>query len=469
MRERAFSLKRYMNIFYISLLILLSGTTIAIFYFSVDFSLDAMSNQALEVAVQQGFDYISAPGEWLEVSDSFDYYVDDVYLVLYGPQETLIAGNLPRDFPTDLPLVSDVHRTVNHAGNEWRIYDFYRTYPNGSGIWIRGMHSMDTRIDSLRQVFQTMLIVTPLLITIAAALGYFLTWKGFRPVSTMVETAKDIQQSNNLSRRIELPERSSIEFQELAASYNGMLASVEEAFRREKQFSGDVAHELRTPIAVMISQAEYALSFADKAETEQALKAVIEQGTRISRIISQLLTLSRHEEGKIPLPDTAVDFSELVDIVAETLAADAEERNISISSDLQPGLLVTGDQTELMRVVLNISTNAIKYGRDHGVVELVLRESGAPEGAGLQNPDRHRWLRLDIRDDGKGIAPEDHEKIFQRFYQVDPSRKKISDSSSGLGLTMSLAIAHRHGGTISVASVPGEGSTFSIYLPQRSG
>lgn len=469
MRERAFSLKRYMNIFYISLLILLSGTTIAIFYFSVDFSLDAISNQALEGAVQQGFDYISAPGEWLEVSDRFDYYVDDVYLVLYGPQETLIAGNLPRDFPTNLSLVSDVHRTINHAGHEWRIYDFYRTYPNGSGIWIRGMHSMDTRIDSLRQVFQTMLVVTPLLIAVAAAMGYFLTWRGFRPVSIMVETAKDIQKSNDLSRRIELPERSSIEFRELAASYNSMLASVEEAFRREKQFSGDVAHELRTPIAVMISQAEYAQSFADKPETKQALAAVIEQGSRISRIISQLLTLSRHEEDKIPLPDTAVDFSELVEIVAETLAADAETRSIRIRTELQPGLLVTGDQTELMRVVLNISTNAIKYGRENGILEIILRESDSPEESGIVNRSRRRWLRLDIRDDGPGISSEDHEKIFQRFYQVDPSRKKISDSSSGLGLTMSLAIAHRHGGTITVDSRLGEGSTFSVYLPQRSG
>ena len=468
MSARTYSLKRYVNMFYIGLLILLSGTLMTVFYFSLDISLEAVSNQALESAVQEGFDYISAPGEWLEVSESFDYYVNDVHLVLYGPQETLISGILPRDFPQNLDLVSDTHRTIEHLGNEWRIYDYFRTYPNGAGIWIRGMYSMDTRIDSLQAVYRTMLWVTPLLIALVAAMGYFLTWRGFRPVDIMVDTARRIRDRHDLSARIKLPERSSSEFLELADSYNAMLESVEEAFRREKQFSGDVAHELRTPIAVMISQAEYALSFATLPETTKALESVIEQGSKISRIISQLLALSRHEDGQIPLPEDSVDFSELVELVAETLEMDAAEQEMRIETELSPGLYVQGDQTELMRVILNIASNGIKYGTPGGLLKLQLQESQAPEGY-EDDADAARWLRLDVIDNGQGIAQEDQERIFQRFYQVDPSRKKSSDSSSGLGLTMSLAIARRHGGTITLDSTLGVGSRFSIYLPQIPG
>lgn len=467
LKRRTYSLKSYVNIFYTVLLVVLSSLIVLAFYVDLDLNIETVSHRTLEGAVHQSFDSISAPGDYLEVSEDFDYVVEDVHILLYGPEGSLIAGTPPRGFPSNHPLVSDKHRNIRLNDTQWNIYDFNRTYPNGSMIWVRGIYPMNQRINSIKRTFATILWLTPLLILIVSLIGYYLTSRGFRPIQEMIQTAGSIESDQDLSRRIVLPADTSREFLTLATSYNNMLDAVEDAFKREKQFSGDVAHELRTPIAVMISQAEYALTQENAPETQEALESILEQGIRISRMINQLLTLSRHEEGKIPLPDEAVDLSELLEIVMETLEPEAGEKHITIETTIEPNLFVTGDHTELMRLIVNITSNGIKYGREHGHLYVSLNVSEAPQNMSQPSTSNRSWLRLDVEDDGKGISPNELTSIFKRFYQVDPSRKKVQDSSSGLGLTMSLAIAKRHGGTIRVSSVLGEGSIFSIYLPLR--
>ena len=166
-------------------------------------------------------------------------------------------------------------------------------------------------------------------------------------------------------------------------------------------------------------------------------------------LLSQLLMLARADKGRQVVQREPVDLSELVEMVAETEAEQAKARNITVQTELEPGVMVQGDETLLMRLLINLTENAIRYGRPGGQVKLTLRrQDGVAVGT--------------VEDDGIGIAPEDLDKIWQRFWQADPAR---SGGGAGLGLSMVRWIAQAHGGRVTVQSEPGKGSIFTFFLP----
>ena len=174
----------------------------------------------------------------------------------------------------------------------------------------------------------------------------------------------------------------------------------------------------------------------------------------MSRLLAQLLMLARADANKIQFEIEKFDFSEMAEIVIEETQQIAGAKEITVNAAIEPEVCVEGDQTLLMRLLLNLLDNAVKYTENGGKIDFTLRkEKGS--------------VVCSVKDTGCGIAPEELPKIWRRFYQAESSHR--NSSGAGLGLSMVQWIANLHGGTITAESTPGEGSTFTFTLPLKPG
>lgn len=390
----------------------------------------------------------SKDGE-LEIDRDLEAFDDGVYLSLYDTAGVPLYGFVPREFDNSVIFDDGSLRTVESGGHSWYLYDEQITVEDYGPVWVRSIAAADAFNSTLGTLGKTALLVLPVFVVLAAVCGYLLTRRAFAPVRQITQTAREIGEGGDLSRRIGLTGRKD-EIHTLAAEFDAMFARLEQAFDREKQFTDDASHELRTPTAVILSQSEYALENTQpQGETRAALESIHTQAARMAALLSQLLMLARADKGRQVVQREPVDLSELVEMVAETEAEQAEARNITVQTELEPGVTVQGDETLLMRLLINLTENAIRYGRPGGQVKLTLRRQDG-EAVGT------------VEDDGIGIAPEDLDKIWQRFWQADPAR---SGGGAGLGLSMVRWIAQAHGGRVTVQSEPGKGSIFTFFLP----
>lgn len=234
----------------------------------------------------------------------------------------------------------------------------------------------------------------------------------------------------------------------LADTNNYMLERLEDMFETQKRFSSDVAHELRTPIAVLMAQCEYAKEHADtKEELEESMDVVYRQVQKTNQIVTQLLNLNRMECGRIVPELEEVDLDEILCSICED-----EERKDQVMFRLNLSGVRTQVDVGLMLILFqNIIRNAVKYSEKPAVVEIV---SGY----------RDEEVFVSVKDYGCGMKKQDLEQIFQPFYRAEKAR-----NSEGFGLGLSLAdrIVKMHKGSIEVESEWGKGSTFTVWLPKR--
>ena len=319
-------------------------------------------------------------------------------------------------------------------------------------LWIRGIGSLSTGQSILRSIVTLSLVALPLFILLALAGGYAITRRAFRPVQEIVKAAEAISSGSDLTRRIGLAGNEHDEIYALGHAFDEMFARLEESFNRERQFASDASHELRTPIAAILTQCEYALSLPeDNAEQRMCLERIQRQAKRMSTLVSQLLELTRADQQRAAIRKESFDLSELIEVVLEQMEPQAQARGIEFRTRLKPNLSFFGDPSLMMRLILNLVSNAIQYGRSGGFVLVSLTDDG-------------RQAELRVEDNGIGIAPEHTPHIFERFYRADPSRSAQS-GSSGLGLSMVAWIVKAHGGTVGVSSTLGVGTTFTVTLP----
>ena len=281
---------------------------------------------------------------------------------------------------------------------------------------------------------------------------YLLSRKMLKPVDRVSSLAARIS-STNLKERIN-HQGPDDEVKRLADTFDGMLSRLEHAFESQKQFIQDASHELRTPIAIAQTNIEV-LEMDDKATIKdyERLKDILKMSLeRMSTLSEKLLLLSESEQGKTNR--AAVDLRSLLTEIISELETKASEKSVGL--DLAPidtGIPVSGDAFQLKQVFVNLVDNAIKYNRPGGEVKISARASGSQ-------------VVIEIKDNGIGISKADQQRIFERFYRVDKSRSR-AQGGSGLGLAIVKKIVEEHGGTVSVESAPGEGSTFRVTLPQR--
>lgn len=400
----------------------------------------------------------------LSVDDSYITSKNGVRILVYGPHDRLLLGNV-YDYDIDKSKLKDGSVSSDTFGEtDYYLYTRYVQLTDKNvtvefillGIVQDSAGSFSGVTGSLLKMD---LIILPLAIILAALLGYFVTRALFKPIGEITKTAENISKGDDLSLRIDLGPGSD-ELHKLADTYNTMLSRLQTSFESEKAFTSDSSHELRTPTAVISAQCEYAL--AEPRTTEEyveCLEVIDRQSKRMSALISQLLSFTRLEQGTQKIVFESFNLSSLVDELCHDMEA-AQASDITIKYDIEQEVFVNGDMTLIYRMVSNLVSNAYKYGKAGGYIKVSVKNSG-PAGGGPA-------AVLVVEDNGIGIAREDFEKIFRRFYKGDKSRTLDADgeASYGLGLAFVQKIAQIHGGRVEVQSKLGKGSRFTVVLPK---
>ncbi|GAB6448881.1 HAMP domain-containing sensor histidine kinase [Bacillus luti] len=448
------SIKMKVTLWYTGLVVIIMALVLAFILTSSDkVVLFNMKNQ-LKSTVKESIEDIKYKQGQLKIDDEFETLEDGVNLLIYSKQGELLAGNSPAGFNKKVSLKSDEIQTIKNGNKEWIVYDFLHNVGGDEQVWVRGIMTMNQLSSTMNTLIVVTLISFPLLILIAAVGGYFITQRAFRPVKQMSDSASEIGDGKDLSKRINLQGSSKDEIYHLAQTFDNMFERLEKSFESEKQFTSDASHELRTPTSVIISQCEYGLSQRNNPkEMEESLEVILRQSSKMSSLISQLLLLARVDQGK---HDTfqfeCINMSELTEIVVEELSLMVQEASIDITTNIEEDLFIKADQTLMMRLLMNLLTNAIAYGKENGSVNIQLYRDGTN-------------IIGKVSDNGIGISEQHIMKIWERFYRVDAARTSSNNGNTGLGLSMVKWIVELHGGEITVESKLGEGSTFTFTLP----
>ncbi len=293
-------------------------------------------------------------------------------------------------------------------------------------------------------------IIIPIFL-IGFAGGVFLTFRALRPIRYLVNTMRLIIDTGEINARVPSGGRND-ELQDLSRLFNAMLEKIEKLIKGMREGLDNVAHDLRTPITRIRGSAEMALRSEDNPENlKSALADCIEESDRILTMLNTIMDISEAETGAMLLNLQNVKISALIDEVTDLYSYVAEEKNISIRTSLQEGLQSVADRNRLQQAIANLLDNAVKY---------------TPPGGGIDiqafQEDQDTIIR--IKDTGAGILPQELPKIWDRLYRGDKSR---SQRGLGLGLSLVKAIIHAHKGHVEVASVSGEGSIFTVYIPGK--
>jgi len=310
------------------------------------------------------------------------------------------------------------------------------TFDLDLGASIRGV---EHTLDLLRLL---LLSLSPLVIGIACAGGWWLSGRALKPVKDITAAALNIS-IENLSKRLPVPATGD-ELTDLTEVLNTMLARLESAVKTLSQFVADASHEFRTPLAVIRTTAELALRRARSPEAyRDSLQEIGAEAERMTVLVEDLLILARSDAGVADMPLSPLDLSEVLRDVLGEMRNLAEFRRITIKPVLDK-VMISGNRPALHRAFLVLLDNALKYSAEGGEVIVTLSHSS-----------------LEIKDFGSGISQEDLPHIFKRFYQADRAR---SQGGYGLGLSLAESIVKAHGGSIEVSSVYGQGSTFRVVL-----
>jgi len=308
--------------------------------------------------------------------------------------------------------------------------------------------------DALHQLLLILLIAVPAALLVASAGGLFLANKALRPVDAITQIARRIG-SGDLSQRIRI-KRANDELGRLASTFNEMIAKLEKSFRQVKRFTADASHELKTPLTILRGEVEVGLKKKrGLKEYQRILASNLEEISRMSRIVEDLLTLSRADMGELTMEREEIELSTLAREVWEDLQMMAKKKRVQLKFMDDGFTRVEGDPLFLRQLILNITENGLKYTPAGG--EVALKVKG----------DRDQGVvRLFVSDTGVGIPQKDLKRVFDRFFRVDTARSRET-GGTGLGLSICQWIAHAHEGQIAVESTVGKGSTFTVTLPMK--
>jgi heavy metal sensor kinase len=308
--------------------------------------------------------------------------------------------------------------------------------------------------EALNQLLIILIIAVPAALLLTSVGGLFLANKALKPVDEITQIAKKIG-SGDLSQRIRI-RRVNDEIGRLAATFNEMIAKLDESFQQIKRFTADASHELKTPLTILKGEVEVALKKERESdEYRQILSSNMEEIDRMSRIVENLLTLSRADMGELKMVREEVDLSHVAREVWEDLKRMAQVKEVQLKFVDDSFTKIEGDPLYLRQLILNLVENGIKYTPSGGDVELRVR-------GGNEN----KVVTIEVFDTGVGIAQEDLERIFERFFRVDKARSRET-GGTGLGLNICRFIVKAHQGQIWVESELGKGSTFTVTLPVK--
>jgi heavy metal sensor kinase len=308
---------------------------------------------------------------------------------------------------------------------------------------------------ALRQTLRILAVIlaigVPGAVGLAIGGGYFLAGRLLAPIGAMAATARRIG-AESLADRLPVANPED-EFGQLASVFNDTLSRLQDAFEQLRRFTADASHELRTPLTAMRSVGEVALQrSANAAEYREVIGSMLEEVDRLTRLVENLLTLTRGESGRIPVATDVVDLSDLAASVSDSLHVLAEEKHQSLEVETASPVKARCDPTILRQGLINLLHNAIKYTPGGGTICVVARRAKSGEAV------------IEVKDTGPGIPAADCQRIFERFYRVDVGRSREA-GGVGLGLAIARWAVEANGGRIEVESEEGRGALFRIVLP----
>lgn len=407
--------------------------------------------------------------------DSFDDSLASSGILAAFVQIRSVHGTVTEEFapnttfgtpyvPAELALGSERVRYFNVEGKEpkgregdrveWRVRASRLDGNRGYIVLAQPLEEVD---DTLREVKEYTVIGGTTVLLVVSLTGWWLIRRGLRSLDAMGVTARAIG-GGDLSRRVE-PANDRTEVGRLGAALNAMLGQLETAFeqraeseRKLRRFLADASHELRTPLTSIRGYAEMFTrgAHADPADAATSIRRIEEESARMTSLVDELLLLARLDEGR-ELERRPVDMSAVVwDAVADARAADVGR---PIEFRPQPPSMVLGDELRLRQAVANLLANA----RVHTPAGVPVRVTESIES-------ERNVMRVEVADDGPGLAPAQAKRVFERFYRADASRARTS-GGSGLGLSIVKSIVEAHDGSVGVISEAGNGATFWFELP----
>ena len=369
-----------------------------------------------------------------------------IYYAAWSAQNerTAISTNAPGDIPipslggrkgNSFLRTRDAYRELSHIG------------PSGTRVIIGT--SIQPTLADLHKLAAALALIGFGIVVTGFAVGWWLATRALRPIAEISRTAQEIA-AGDLTKRINASETES-ELGKLAAVLNSTFARLETAFAQQRQFTSDAAHELRTPVSVILTQVQSTLNKERSGpEYRETLEACQRAAQRMRRLTESLLEIARFDADQETLKRQPFDLAQVARDSAELIRPLAEQRGLKLICEAAP-LSCTGDPERIAQVITNLLTNAIEYNRPGGEVRVTTQ----PEDG---------CATLTVADTGAGIAREDLPRLFERFYRADKSRTHTG-GSAGLGLAICQAIVEAHHGRIEVKSEPGWGSAFTMRLP----
>ncbi|MFL5560700.1 MAG: sensor histidine kinase [Gemmatimonadaceae bacterium] len=417
-----------------------------------------------------------------------EFHLRDLGFLVYDSKGRLVASDLPADSAAAgnragamvdfaavrasiaplLVAAGPRFVTLPNAEGGMRMYAA-RTGASRNFLVVVAVASLADQTELLEEVRAGFIVAIIVGLVLAWGGGYALARRSLAPVVAMSERAADIG-ATSLHERLPVANPND-ELGRLASTFNELLARLDTAFDQQRRFMADASHELRTPVAVMLGEADIALSQAHRpdAEYRSALQALRDEGRRLSRIVGDLFLLARADAGQRPLQRREFYLDELVSECVRAARALGAARGTTVrfdppspsiisdaASDPEDDWPIEADEELIRSLVMNLLDNAIKHSPAGATVTIALH--------------RDAWAyRITVSDTGPGIPEDARAHVFERFYRVDAARGREATSESGgagLGLAIGRWIAESHGGTLDLVETTSAGSCFEVVLPR---
>jgi two-component system, OmpR family, heavy metal sensor histidine kinase CusS len=305
--------------------------------------------------------------------------------------------------------------------------------------------------EDLTRLTDMILVAGVILLALAPVGGYWLAGRVIRPLSNMIARTAKLR-PRNLDERLPIRETGD-ELDQLSVTINGLLDRIADYLDRHRELTANLAHELRSPLAAILSSAEVALNQERSSdEYKELLGSIVEESSRLGTLVQQLLMLAESDGGRLQRAEARVGLDLLAHKAVEMFRGVAESRGVNLEVHALLSVCVNGDAGQLRQVIFNLIDNAIKFTQ-RGFVHVDVRADA--EGNGL----------VVVTDTGIGIPSEHLPHVFDRFYRGDQSRTRLATGGSGLGLSICKALVTAHGGTISIKSEVGHGTEVRVLLP----
>jgi heavy metal sensor kinase len=369
------------------------------------------------------------------------------YYALWGPEGALRSTSKSAPKGVELPVLLD--EETHHSGERTReeFREMFTFTPSGECVLVG--RSIAADLAELRAYARWLAALSVGVLILGLAVGWAIATRSLHSVGLISETARKIA-AGSLSERISIREKRS-ELGVLANTLNETFSRIECSFARQLQFVADAAHELRTPVAIILAQAQQTLNRERDPETyRKALESCVSAARRLRTLTDCLLELAMHDAGVAPPNRAACDLAGIAREATDSLLPMLQERSLNLVLNLQK-TLCTVDPQQIIQLILNLVSNAADHTPPGGCITV------------------HTWEEADsallrVHDTGEGISAEALPRIFDRFFRADNSRSRKT-GGAGLGLAICRAIAEGHGAQLTVESSPGGGSTFTLKIP----